>query len=96
MYTSAQILLDHHATCRAHLRGVGWVHGHHLRTGTLSLVRKQLSELRQTGVVGAKGQMAIYGGAGIVSCLTWIVKPEAVLVQRMMVEYWEMKRGKGV
>ena len=46
MHTNAQVLLDNRPTSRAHLRGVGGVHGHHWRTGTLSLVRQQVSELR--------------------------------------------------
>ena len=61
MHTNAQVLLDHRPTGRAHLRGVGGVHGHHLRTGTLSLVRQQVLELRQPRVLGAEGQVAVGG-----------------------------------
>ena len=57
MHTNAQVLLDQRTTSRAHLRGVGGVHGHDFSTSTFSLVLKQLLELRQPRVLGAEGQM---------------------------------------
>jgi len=59
MYANAQILLDDHTTPGARLRGVGRVHGHDLRTGAFSLVRKQLLELCQPRVMRAEGEVVI-------------------------------------
>jgi len=59
MYANAQILLDDYTTPGARLRGVGRVHGHDLRTGAFSLVRKQLLELCQPCVMRAEGEVVI-------------------------------------
>ena len=61
MNTYTQRFLDNRTAVRACLRGAGGVHSHDLRTGTLSLVRQQLLELRQPRIVCAQGQVVIGG-----------------------------------
>ncbi len=61
MDTNAHILLDNRTTGRAHLRGVGGVDQHDLRTSLFRFVRQQVLELRQPRVVGAKGQVVVGG-----------------------------------
>jgi len=61
MNTNTQVFLDNHTTARAHLRGIGGVHGHDLRISFFRFVRKQLLELSKTSIVCAKGQMMIGG-----------------------------------
>jgi len=59
MYANAQAFVYNRTTGRARLPGVSGVHGYNTRTSILSFVRKQLSELRQSRVMGAKGQVVV-------------------------------------
>ncbi len=59
MSTNTQSFFDHHTAARAHLRGVGGVHGYNSRTSFFRFVRQQVLELAQPRVMGAQGQVMI-------------------------------------